>query len=438
MKRIRTVLSLFLLFLFFIAGQAGSLHRIKAANLSSSGEPTKESSTKNENERIHSYHIPSKSAYPIHPSAFIDKDGLLLGKTVKKQNHPSTTPKNTDTEAVLMFTGDLMCLNAQQTAARQKKAYDFTDSFSYVKQIFERSDLLVGNLETQISTSNPLTSEKIYINNQPNCNGPSSYLDAVTDAGFDCVVTANNHCMDGGLTGALETLHSLDSFLLPHTGTFSSNETDRYLLCDANGITVAILSYTELINNRNALSAAKMDKYVNCYSAARVKSDIAKAKEAGAEFIIVYNHWGTENTHVVTSTQTADAKAIADAGADLIIGSHPHCLQQASYIRTADDREVLCMYSMGNFLSSMTREINQDTIILSLTLKRTNDVISYDTPGYYPCHIYRNYKKQSFIILPISKDLNGGVKTKDLAAAEKRIKKVIGDSILCLNGAVSE
>lgn len=85
----------------------------------------------------------------------------------------------------------------------------------------------------------------------------------------------------------------------------------------------------------------------------------------------------------------------------------------------------------------MTREINQDTIILSLELKRSNGVVSYDTPGYYPCRIYRNYQNKSFVILPVSEDFNGGVTSKDLTNARERIQKVIGDSILCLDGAVT-
>ncbi len=341
-----------------------------------------------------------------------------------------TITREDNSSAIIMFTGDLMCLGGQQWSAKEKDVFDFQDSFTYVKKIFSSADLVVGNLETLISPSNPYTYQQKTVNNNPNCNAMESYLDALKFAGIGAVVTANNHCLDGGEIGIKETIKHLDDKNIAHTGIFEKEGKQQFLLYEINGIKVAILSYTELINARNTLSSSKVDKLVSCYSKEKVEKDVKKAKKLGAEYIIAYNHWGTENTHEVTKKQKNHAKEMAEAGVDLILGSHPHCLQKAEYISTKDGRSVLCVYSMGNFVSSMTREINNDTIILELVLHRDESGVYAGPIGYYPLKVLSSYQKKSYVIVPISNRFSIDKKyDKKLLQAKKRIKEVIGDEI---------
>ena len=306
----------------------------------------------------------------------------------------------TDSSATLMFTGDLMCLKGQQFAALNGQKYDFSPSFQYIRKIFDAADLRVGNLETLISSSNPLTKDRVNAaNGSPQCNGPVSYLKDLRRTGFDVFVTANNHCCDWGSIGIDETLEMLDLYGFIHTGTRRSDEAvPNYVIVNVKGINVGIISTTHLINQRESLTPSQMSLMVNNFSPSTIAADIAGAKTAGAEFVVVYAHWGIENTHNLVDYQISDATVIAESGADLIIGSHPHCLQHGDEITTSDGRSVPVIYSMGNFVSSMGREINNDTIILKVGIKKSGDAVAITSYDYIPCHVLSS----DLVITPVS------------------------------------
>ena len=187
-------------------------------------------------------HVDREALPPLGPVAeprFAFADGVYVNPDAEKTN-----------SAVLMLTGDLMCMSSQQNAVRSGDIYNFNASFDYVKPIFAQADFVMGNLETMLSQTAPYTSEqgKIYApsGGKPNCNAPATYLDAVCYAGFDAVVTANNHNLDTGVQGIFETLDNLASYKLPQTGIFASAEHERFLIFDINGIRVALLSYSTL------------------------------------------------------------------------------------------------------------------------------------------------------------------------------------------------
>ena len=374
------------------------------------------------------------------------------GETVKT-NKITGEPVGERT-AVCMFTGDLMCLAGQQYDAGRTGKYDFYPSFKYVDPILKSADLVCGNLETLLSESNPITRVQKYENEQPQCNGPESYLNALKKAGFDMLVTANNHTCDWGPTGITETKRHLDDAGFANAGTHyninvkkpdtaksgssTGNEMlndqagERYSIFEANGIKIAILSYTHLMNQRAKMTSAEMKTMVHLFDRDTVEKDIADAKEAGAEFVAVYLHFGSENVEDINSTQSKDAQFVAEAGADLIIGSHPHCLQKCAYLKTSDKRKVLCMYSMGNFVSSMARDINNDTIILRVeitkTIKRKKIEVTMTDASYIPCKVLAR-DGRSFVVMPTNKGLNGGLSYTSLKEAHDRIAAVLGKAI---------
>ncbi len=359
--------------------------------------------------------------------------------------------KAAKTKATLMFTGDLMCLKGQQYDALTKDGFDFYPCYRYVAQIFKEADMVCGNLESLISESNPLTKDCVYENDQPQCNGPVAYLDALKRASFDVLVTANNHTCDWGAVGITETKKHLDEYGFLNVGTHYEGSTspsgltntadvgktgaadgpvaeDRFVIYEARCIKIAILSYTHLINQRYKMTREQLNTMVHLYDPDAVKQDIADAKTAGAQFVVVYLHNGTENTEELTKTQIDDSGFVAEAGADLIIGSHPHCLQKCTYIKTSDGREVLCMYSMGNFVSSMTRDINNDTLILKVTLTCTrygegSDVKMTDA-SYIPCRVAPK-AGHSFTVIPILRYRDGSCSSKSLKEAADRVAAVM-------------
>ena len=335
-------------------------------------------------------------------------------------------------EATLMFAGDLMCLSVQQSMAKHKYGvYNFNDFFSCVKPVFETADLVIGNLETTLCSRAPYKSEQTSINNMPNCNAPATFANAVRWAGFDGVVTNNNHSCDTGVYGILETIDNVNDYGLMHTGTFAEKDEKRYLLIDVNGIKVAILTYSNGYNGKErTITKEGRDLLLNTYYESWVIRDVENARADGAEYIIGFNHTGTEYTNTENANQLKFCQQMADAGIDYVINSHPHALQRYDILTTKDGRKVPVCYSMGNFISSMDNEISKDSMILTVTLTKDGDKIMMKD-SYIPCRIM-TYDGMQYVTVPVLPEYVNNATRSTLKSAYKRIKGVIGDKIECV------
>ena len=334
------------------------------------------------------------------------------------------SPDSSASEITLMFTGDLMCQPSQQTAAFNGRTYNFEPTFKYVKNIFDNADFVVGNLETLISKSLPLSKDMQRLQSKPFLNGPEAYLDALEYAGFDAFIMANNHGCDGGELGITETLDALDEREIPHTGLFRDSSEKRYFILEQNGIKVGILSYATYFNKKEKfLSEDKRESMINRTTQAKINADVKALKAEGADFIIAYNHCGTEYSQEPAARQETYGIMFAIAGVNYIIGSHPHVLQPFDLIRF-NDLKVPYIYSMGNFASSMIDPITKETIVLSLTLKKSEsgEVILADQE-YYPCYMLDEYEGNSFVIMPEDERYNDGFYEKAPSDLIKQIRK---------------
>lgn len=298
--------------------------------------------------------------------------------------------------------------------------WDFRESFQYARQILRKGDLVIGNLETMVSQSSPLGMQIHRLEGKPYLNAPASYLDALKYAGYDLLTMANNHNVDTGLRGIRETLQNVENWNFMHTGLFSSEEEDRYLLVEVNGIRIGIVSYASYFNEKDSnLTAEGQNVLLNRYGMDRAKADIRAAKKAGAEFILAFIHWGAENTHETTWNQEQYARTLARAGADYIVGSHPHALQRYDIIETSDGREVPVIYSMGNFLSSMQRDINNDTLILQLNLERDEEgIVRVVSHRIFPCAVLESVTLKSAADASSDASLSGAGASVDASLSD--------------------
>lgn len=357
---------------------------------------------------------------------------------------PAGTPKPTNTpwpaqqtpaplvtgepgDITLMFVGDLMCLSGQQYAAMSQAGgggFDFTPSFKYVKGLLKKADCAFGNLETALSHSAPYSYQEKYVNGMPNCNGPKQYLDALGNAGFDALALANNHCCDAGRQGIIETVDAVEESGLYHTGLFKTHSAKRYRVINVNGIKVGFISYAEFYNGQQGCVGS--DTYMlNTYSKAAAARDIAAARAAGAEFIVVYEHWGREHTQTPTDAQRKHARELANAGADLICGSHSHTVQPSVWLTADDGRRVLCFYSLGNFVSSMSQEAANDTVIAEVGVKRSADGrVSISGEAYHPARVIRTLEGKAFVVMPTSNRDFASLRAQ-LDACEQRVMRVL-------------
>lgn len=173
----------------------------------------------------------------------------------------------------------------------------------------------------------------------------SSFL---TDMGIDIVTIANNHTYDYGETGLLDTLETLDAAGIVYAGAGKNiEEASAIRYFEKNGCKIAIIAATDIEQMDNPDTKGATNDSPGVFRAvddSLLLQRVKEAKSAGA-FTIVYMHWGSENKEELSWLQEQQSAEIADAGADLIVGAHPHLLQKIGY-----EGNTPVVYSLGNFL----------------------------------------------------------------------------------------
>lgn len=294
--------------------------------------------------------------------------------------------------AQLLVTGDLMLHTPILTSVRSGGEYDFDEVFQYVAPYVSRADYAVVNLETTLSG----TDGKEYTG-YPKFNSPDSIVQDAGSAGFDMMLTANNHCNDYGTFGLKRTLETVRGGGLAALGTVATTDEPGYLVQDVNGIKIGMVCYSYgqidsdpdrpamngLPTDSNAaglINAFDYDKLDAFYE--EMTTRIADMRAEGAEAIVLYIHWGDEYSTSVNDKQRTMAQKLCDLGVDVIAGGHPHVVQEMELLTsTADEsHKTVCLYSMGNFLSnqratnvSVTTGHTEDSLLLGLTFVKYSD-----------------------------------------------------------------
>lgn len=304
----------------------------------------------------------------------------------------------------LLFVGDIMGHGAQIASANiEKNQYNYTPCFEYITPILQQADLAIGNLELTLPGKPPYQG-------YPQFRSPKALAPALREAGFDLLVTANNHANDSGLEGVLNTISTLEEYGFYQTGTFKNQETrDAFypLLIYKNNFRLAFLNYTYDTNG----IPTRAPSIVNEIKEDQIEKDMAIARQLKPDAIIVVMHWGLEYELQENAKQRALAQKLADWGADLIIGSHPHVVQPIKTIKTylADSTEkfVPVIYSLGNFISGQIKLNTDGGIMTEINIQKdsiTGNVIIAQ-PQYLP--IWRWVEKslegkKTYRVVPIS------------------------------------
>lgn len=323
-------------------------------------------------------------------------------------NQISSTTDITYPTITISAVGDLMFHQANLTSAYNPKTstYDFNGFFEYVKPYLTDSDLTIGNFET--ITAGPGTGYTSF----PAFNTPDSVLTALSSSGFDVLSTANNHCLDRGITGLTRTIQKITDNNMINVGS-SIDGKNKYITKDVNGIDVSILAYTYSFNGLDSkLDAKQKSIYLSSINEVQIKSDIAKVKEQGTDAVIVIIHWGNEYQRTPNNSQTSLSKKILSWGADIILGSHPHVLQKSEIVKV-DGKDKFIIYSMGNFISGYRRSdkadrqnkiYTEDGVIVKLKLEKDPEVgVLIKQVDYIPTWVDKYYinKMPIFKVIPI-------------------------------------
>ncbi len=325
--------------------------------------------------------------------------GALPAPTAEPTPAPTPTPSPTPEPApepvtiTVRAVGDLMMHETQFVSARTEDGgYDFSEYFSLIQDELDCADLTVGNLETPMTGGEP--------RGYPSFNAPDEYADAILAAGFDAVSLANNHILDRGGDGLTSTAHILEEKGLPCFGAYARGEEHEPLVLDVQGVKIALLGFAEHLNG-HADKNGQVDMLDDQTIAARME----EARKAGADYIIAMPHWGAEGVSTESASSRKWAGKLADAGADLILGSHPHVLQPISSVEAKDGRTVPVVYSMGNFISNQQREPHSTGVIIEVTLTKTEEGVSLDSMRYIPIFVLKYDKgrgRSGYQVLPVA------------------------------------
>lgn len=296
----------------------------------------------------------------------------------------------------LLFAGDIMGHQPQLNAAVTKEGnYDFSPCYRFVKEYIASADLAIANLEVTLA-GEPYSS-------YPCFSSPDEMALAAKEAGFDILTTANNHCMDKGRKGLERTLSVLDSWEIPHLGTYKNSaerEAKYPLFVEKNGIKLAFLCYTYGTNGISVQSP----NIVNYIDSTLILRDMAAAQKGKPDYIITLIHWGIEYQTTANAEQEGLARWLMDIGSDLVVGGHPHVVQNITMdVDTANDRyPEMVVYSMGNLVSNQ-RDVNTDGgIMIEVELTKNSSGTALYNCAYMPYWVHRGkYEGQyQYYIVP--------------------------------------
>ncbi|MGI6107036.1 MAG: CapA family protein [Lachnospiraceae bacterium] len=306
----------------------------------------------------------------------------------------------------LVAVGDnLMHRSVSMSGLQADGSYNYDYNFRYTKEYIESADLACINQETVIGGN------ELGIQGYPNFNGRTEMADELASVGFDVVLGANNHILDQNAQGVLHMITYFNTNYpeISVIGIHGSWETrDQLTIRDVNGIRIALINYTDLLNIPQYYTGSEY--LVDYLDYDRLAALIAQAK-AQSDFVVVFPHWGTEYNLSTDEKQAQEAAFLAQQGVDLVIGTHPHVVEPVDYIDRPDGGKMLIYYSLGNYQSiqniekciigGMARvEITKDGIGTRITgfdmeflatdyrMSMTRELDYYDLVTTYPWEMY--------------------------------------------------
>ena len=273
---------------------------------------------------------------------------------------------NPDTLTIRVL-GDVMMHSAQISKAHKGGSdYDFSSYFSLIEDQIKEADIAIANMEFTLA-GEPYSG-------YPCFSAPDAFADYLADCGFDIFLTANNHIFDKGAKGAQRTIEIYRQLEADNGIRFTGLAADENelkknnpLIIKAKGIKLAMLNATY---GTNLGSGALWPKTNYLASKTEMESALSKAEDADADMTIVFPHWGTEYVLKHSARQEETALWLAEKGADMIIGAHPHVIQDFQVLDThgKGGRRVPVAYSLGNAVSNMSAKDTQLELMATIRI----------------------------------------------------------------------
>lgn len=276
----------------------------------------------------------------------------------------------------ILFAGDAMQHSNQFQWAwdAQTRKYDYEPNFRYLQPYIAQSDINIVNVET--------TFPGYKYCGYPQFRTPDAFFYALTDAGFDVFALANNHVNDSGQRGLQRSLKVMNQY--PTMGAYlnaEQREQQYPIIIRIAGLKIAVFNATYGTNQIPPVAP----NIVNYIETEQIELDVAKSlKDSTIDMRIMYIHWGTEYQLRHNAYQRGLAQWLADLGFDVIIGSHPHVVQDQEVLTASDGRQVPVVYSLGNLVSNQRWKNSNGGVMALLDINRqTKQVQNLQFVPYY-------------------------------------------------------
>ena len=321
-------------------------------------------------------------------------------------------------------------------AARPGEGYDFSPQYADIAPSLMAADYTIANLETTVG----LYSDQSY-SGFPMFNAPPELLTALGEAGVDFVTMANNHILDRFYDGMLLTMDNVEAAGLAYGGVNRSKEEQlEPNIVEVGGVKLGMLCYTDYTNGLEKRSDPQArESGVNYIEDADFAAEAQKLRDAGADAVIAYMHWGREYRREANDEQRAITERLLAAGVDVILGSHPHVVQPAGMreVTLADgtQHEALVAYSLGNFNSAMTDEYTDSGIILEFTLvEQEEGGFAVENIGFVPTYCWE--KDGVFTTIPALSHYDEAPEGMS-DAQHQRLRKSVDDVTTLMGGRLN-
>ena len=381
--------------------------------------------------------------------------------TTEPTTEPTEPPIVKESVASIGATGDVLMHGNVINSGKTGSGYNYDNIFTYFAPYAGELDYAVFNLETTLCGTDNGYGYQGY----PCFNAPDAIAQSLYDAGFDLMLTANNHTYDTRSKGFHRTQSVAESVGFDYIGTQTDTEEPNYIVKDIDGVSVGMICYTYntgvsgdgsvslngiplSVSDSQLINTFSYDDLDGFYD--KLSGELAEMEAAGAEATILFIHWGNEYQLTANASQKAMAQALCDLGIDVIIGGHPHVIQPVELLTNSADptQKTVCLYSLGNcvsnqrlgLISSISTAHTEDGMLFTVSFAKYSDgTVVLENVELLPTWVNMNSNSGSKVyeIVPLDTAVADwktafsmtDSQLKSAEASYERTMKIVGDGL---------